>query len=712
MEESHVSSSCSVEDCGRIADPAKKPVVTPSRDERTLPLFARYESLVRLSQALRVDRGADELCRFIVTELRGIVKCDVIGITRYDEAADQLTWLRLEIKNRRVIPTPCAWQGTVSQWVYDSQEPFVVYALSCEERFLQSAERLQSQGLESICILPLTAPQGKIGTIYFGNDHAGTYSDEELQFLSLVAATVAVALGNAFRFVELQTVQADLQRERERLRQLLDLTNSLVSNRDLSDLLRIVASSLRELLQCDIGQVILPEPCGSHSLRIKAASPGGCPPDMQLSGSICERVFRTGEVQSGNVRDVEILGMHHALDRGSQRVKTICVFPLARQNRNLGVLALGRFEEKLFTQGDLALLGQVARQVAIAVDNALAYHHITKVRDKLVQEKAYLEDEIHGEILSREIIGESDSLRRVLEDAARVAATDSTVLICGETGTGKELIARMIHERSPRDSHAFVKLNCAAIPTGLLESELFGHEKGAFTGAVTQRIGRFELANNGTLFLDEIGETPLELQPKLLHVLQEQEFERLGGSRTIHTNVRLVAATNRDLAEMVGQKVFRSDLFYRLNVFPIRVPPLRDRVQDIPLLAWYFVRKFASRMKRNIETIPPETMDRLCNYRWPGNIRELQNVIERAVILSTGPALELFLSDTSAEQRNEPGAAFGTLKEAERKHILAVLEDTKWVLGGPNGAAARLGMKRPTLQFHMHKLGISRATHA
>jgi len=296
----------------------------------------------------------------------------------------------------------------------------------------------------------------------------------------------------------------------------------------------------------------------------------------------------------------------------------------------------------------------------------------------------------------------------VLRQLETVAPTDSTVLVYGETGTGKELIARAIHNLSPRGSNAFVKLNCAAIPTGLLESELFGHERGAFTGAIAQRIGRFELAHQGSVFLDEIGEIPLELQPKLLRVLQEREFERLGSTRTLRTDARLIAATNRDLAAMVEDQKFRGDLFYRLNVFPVHVPPLRDRQEDIPLLVRHFVQHFAQRMKKTIDTIPSETINTLSRYHWPGNIRELQNVIERAVILSTGPVLKVALTDLKPRARPANSEKHDTLEEAERKHILAVLHDTNWVLSGPNGAAVRLGMKRPTLQFRMRKLGISR----
>ncbi|HYK58235.1 MAG TPA: sigma 54-interacting transcriptional regulator, partial [Bryobacteraceae bacterium] len=341
--------------------------------------------------------------------------------------------------------------------------------------------------------------------------------------------------------------------------------------------------------------------------------------------------------------------------------------------------------------------------------------------------KLYLEDEIRTELKFEEIVGASDALRQVLVQVETVAPTDSTVLIYGETGTGKELIARAVHNLSSRKSNAFVKLNCAAIPTGLLESELFGHEKGAFTGAISQRIGRFELAHRGTVFLDEIGEIPLELQPKLLRVLQEREFERLGSARTLHSDARLIAATNRDLSAMVENSAFRADLYYRLNVFPIRVPPLRERPEDIPMLVRHFVQQFSRRTNKNIETIPTETMKALVRYRWPGNIRELQNVIERAVIVSPGPALKVPLADLkSAELRSQapvpkPPAAKASaeipssgeakdmrriLEETERKQILAALEQSDWIVAGPKGAAALLGLKRSTLQSRMQKLGI------
>lgn len=361
-----------------------------------------------------------------------------------------------------------------------------------------------------------------------------------------------------------------------------------------------------------------------------------------------------------------------------------------------------------------SVVAPVAKHVATAMENSVAYRQIEELRDPLVQEKLHPRDEIRTELKFKEIIGESDALQRVLAQVETVSPTDSTVLIYGETGTGKELIARAVHNLSSRKSNAFVKLNCAAIPTGLLESELFGHEKGAFTGAISQRTGRFELANRGTLFLDEIGEIPLELQPKLLRVLQERELERLGSARTIRTNVRLITATNRDLAAMVEQQVFRSDLYYRLNVFPVRVPALRERPDDIPLLVGHFVRQFSRQTNRNIETIPSETMKALVRYDWPGNIRELQNVIERAVIVSSGPVLKVALGDLKSNapatapeiKQTWNGDIRGLLEDTERKQILAALGQAKWIVAGPGGAAALLGVKRSTLQSRMQKLGI------
>jgi len=400
----------------------------------------------------------------------------------------------------------------------------------------------------------------------------------------------------------------------------------------------------------------------------------------------------------------------------------VCILPLVSRARVLGIFGVVKYQDDAFTSDDIEFLTQITNQVAIAVENALAFGEIRELKDKLAQEKLYLEDEIRSEMNFAQIVGKSTSLRRVLKQVETVAPTDSTVLIYGDTGTGKELIARAIHDLSPRRSKPFVKLNCAAIPTGLLESELFGHEKGAFTGAIAQRIGRFEVANGGTIFLDEIGEVPLELQTKLLRVLQEREFERLGSSRTLRTDARLIAATNRDLEAMVSEQKFRSDLFFRLNVFPVHVPPLRERQGDIPLLVRHFTQQFSRRMNRVVETIPSAAMDALCRYHWPGNIRELQNVIERAVIISSGPVLSVDVADlkfskvshvvekTTFSKLPINGALHNVLEETERQQILKALKECNWVVAGPNGAAVHLAMKRSTLQLRMHKLGIARGS--
>jgi formate hydrogenlyase transcriptional activator len=383
--------------------------------------------------------------------------------------------------------------------------------------------------------------------------------------------------------------------------------------------------------------------------------------------------------------------------------------PLRTPYRLLGVFGLASVQPNSFTAEDLEFLDQVAGQLSLAIDNWLTHSEIADLRDRVAQESVYVEDEFRGDVHFQGIIGRSAALRRVLKQVETVAPTNSSVLVFGETGTGKELIARAIHDLSPRRANAFVTLNCAAIPAGLLESELFGHERGAFTGAIAQGVGRFELANRGTMFLDEIGEIPLELQPKLLRVLQQREFERLGNGRTHKTDARLIAATNQNLKAMVEERSFRPDLFYRLNVFPIQVPPLRERPEDIPLLVKHFVQHFSQCMNKTIDTIPSEAMEGLVRYGWPGNIRELENVIERAVILSPGPTLRVTLKDLCDRViSNNSDASYRTLEEVKRAHILATLRATEWVLSGPYGAASRLGLNRSTLQFYMKKLEIAR----
>jgi len=511
----------------------------------------------------------------------------------------------------------------------------------------------------------------------------------------------------------------ELERERDRLRLLLDITNLLVANRNFREIFVAISGLLRRIIRHDVAALILPT-SGHEQLRVYALDfPGG-----------------KGLIGQGNTLSIEDSPPGHSYSTRhpllvdnlfsqltrfpapftrqllQEGIRCGCWLPLVNQDRVLGVLSVASKRESAFSRQDLDLLTQVANQAAIAVDNALAFRQIAELNRKLSQEKRYLESEIRTEYNFESIIGEHPLLKRILRQVETVAPTTSTVLILGETGTGKELIARAIHNLSGRRERTFVKLNCAAIPTGLLESELFGHEKGAFTGAISQKIGRLELANRGTLFLDEVGDIPLELQPKLLRALQEKEFERLGSTRTIHVDVRLIAATNRDLSQMVAAREFRSDLFYRLNVFPMQVPPLRERASDIPMLVQYFVHKHAAENGKHIARVPAEAMEALTRWPWPGNIRELENFIERAVILSEGETLSLPLAelrapaaDLAARSAAEPQSAGDA---SEREQIIRALKEARGVIAGPEGAAARLGLKRTTLNSRIRKLGITR----
>jgi formate hydrogenlyase transcriptional activator len=549
-----------------------------------------------------------------------------------------------------------------------------------------------------------------------GSVHEREYKTTDLSFLELVAKQVAVAVDNALNFDQAQSVQRQLAREHHIFRLLLDVNNAVVSKLDLRQLFSAITGCLHRVIQFEYISIALYDR-ENKQLRIHALDfPQGkglmhenilVPLATAPSG----KAFTSQQPVLLRSIDIERFPSDIARLMIAEGVRSSCSIPLTSHGQALGTLTVGSLREAAFTERDAQLLTQVATQIALAVENALAYREIAELKDKLSDEKLYLQDEIRSEHNFEEIIGQSQALRQILKQVETVAPTDSTVLLLGETGTGKELIARAIHNLSSRGERTLVKVNCAAIPTGLLESELFGHEKGAFTGAIAQRIGRFELANQGSIFLDEVGDIPLELQSKLLRVLQEQEFERLGGTRTMRVNVRLIAATNTHLAEKVSEKQFRSDLYYRLNVFPILIPPLRKRPEDIPLLVSHFVQKYTRQMKKRIDTIPAAAMKALSEYDWPGNVRELENVIERAVILSRGSQLEPPLGEL-AKPKKPPSVvsahSSGTLKEAERGHIVRALKETKWVVAGPTGAAARLGMKRTTLHSLMKRLGIRR----
>jgi formate hydrogenlyase transcriptional activator len=673
----------------------------------------RYESLIRIAASIRSQKEPRELFDILVHELGQVVPFD--GIAQYDEESNKVAFhLCAGCQKTKHDLSQLAKDGTIAAWVYEHQQTVVVGTLDRETRFPASTSLMREAGLQSVCAFPLTTASRRLGSVVIASMRRDAYSPEEVRFCSLVAGQIALAMGDAINFRASQQAQ-------ERLQLLLDLTNKVVSKLDLREVLREISANIRRTMQCDGVGIDLPSPEDGR-LRLYALDfPGNPGPIVEgfeppaKEGDAVIAVFRTGEPVI--LSREELHSQPIAAEAGIQSLVHI---PLTGRSQTVGVLSLGSFRENVFAPADLPFLTQVARQVAMAIENALAFGEVSDLKDKLTREKLYLEDEIRSERNFEEIVGNSEALRRVLREVETVAPTDSTVIIYGETGTGKELIARALHNLSARHARAFVKLNCAAIPTGLLESELFGHERGAFTGAIAQRIGRFELANQGSIFLDEIGEIPLELQPKLLRVLQEREFERLGATRTLRSDARLIAATNRDLEELVQEQKFRPDLYYRLNVFPIRVPALRERPEDIPLLVRHFVQQLSRRLGKTIDAISPEAMSALAKYPWPGNIRELQNVIERAVILSKGPLLKVAIEDLRAPNSHSnslPVASSGdlpspprnmreSLDDAERQQILAALEQAKWTVAGPNGAAALLGMKRSTLQSRMQKLAI------
>jgi formate hydrogenlyase transcriptional activator len=496
-----------------------------------------------------------------------------------------------------------------------------------------------------------------------------------------------------------------------RLRLMCELTNNLVTNRELDDLIREAAAGARRVVPSDIALVGLLDSEG-YRLQVKAFDAGG---ELRFDNRqadlfaevLAARVFSNGKPWAGGAAELVQENVPKPVEWAAIDLNCISVLPLVIHDQALGILALGRSGHNFYTQDEVEFLTQVASQLAIAVENVAVREELRKLKGDYAEETLDIEDEVSSEPHFAEIVGRSAALQRALRQVEVVAPTDSGVLILGETGTGKELIARAIHHLSDRRDRPFVKLNCAAIPSGLLESELFGHERGAFTGAIMRKAGRFEVADKGTLFLDEVGDIPLDLQPKLLRVLQEHEFERLGSNHTQQVDVRVVAATHRDLKQMVEEGEFRSDLYYRLHVFPLSVPPLRERREDIPLLVRHFVDEYARRMKRRIENIPAQSMEALTGYSWPGNVRELQNFIERAVILSPGSVLRPPLAELKeATIQDEPSSDLGTLEEIEREHVLRAVKASNWKIGGPDGAAARLGMKRTTLAYRIRKLNI------
>jgi formate hydrogenlyase transcriptional activator len=671
---------------------------------------ARYEALLEVAESIAAHRQLATLFADLSRFLNRLVSFEFISLSLLDARQGVVRLHILETDHPVVGPTPEALptDQVPTGLVLHTRQPYYIADVAEERQFPFLREVFRANGIQSSCILPLFTAQRDLGGLQFGSLRKNAYSAEDIEFMQHVARQVAVAVDNALNHEAAQAYEEQLARERDRLRTLLEVNNAVVSCLSSKQLFQAISASLRRTFGLDYSSLLIhdPEigalrlqmldfPDGSGAIRVDAVVP--------LDDSLPGHVFRTSEGRLANLEEARALFKSTGDILEREGLKSLCCAPLISRGAALGTLNLGSRQENFFAPGDLQFYSQVAGQIAIALDNALSYQRIEELNAQLAEEKVYLEDEIRTDNRFEEIVGQSLALKAVLKQVETVAPTDSTVLIFGETGSGKELVARAIHDLSSRRQATFVNLNCAAIPTGLLESEMFGHEKGAFTGAIAQRIGRFELAHRGTMFLDEVGEIPLELQTKLLRVIQEREFERLGSSRTIRTGARLVAATNRDLAAMVEQRLFRADLYYRLNVFPISVPPLRDRPDDIPLLVRYFVQQYARRMNRRILTIPAASMQALARYHWPGNIRELQNFIERAVIVSSGPVLQAPVRELK-HAGTAPGAV--TLEAAQSEAIRRALRDSSGQVGGERGAAARLGMKRTTLQAKMRKLGI------
>jgi formate hydrogenlyase transcriptional activator len=664
----------------------------------------RYEVLLRATNAIGTCTDCDSATDSVLKTLLEVVPCDYLQVVAFEGETRAVAW-HLLYSNGTKHNLPLAdvvVADTPIEWVHGSQQALVTTDWSAEPRFREHREFLDQLGIASTCTLPLARGERRLGVLSLGSARPHAYPDDEVRFLSLVADQVALAIDAAVNFYLSRQAQ-------DRLKLILELTNQVVSNLNFHELLQAISASVRRVMCCDAAAIMLPEPDGAH-LRIHALdfpdSKGFFTEDILISveGSMPGETFRSGKPWVVNRLDPSQVSPEMYAKAAGEGMNSFCDVPLVSRGRLLGVLALASSEENAFDGDEVTFVSQVAQQVAIGLENALAYGEISNLKDKLAQEKLYLEEEIRGEIDFEGIVGQSSALRHVLDLVETVAPSDSTVLLLGETGTGKELIARAVHDRSRRKDRTFVKLNCAAIPTGLLESELFGHERGAFTGAIAQKIGRLELADQGSLFLDEIGDIPLEIQPKLLRALQEREFERLGSTHTKKVDVRLVAATNRDLEKMIEDREFRGDLYYRLNVFPIRIPPLRERPEDIPLLVRYFTQKYGRRMEKKIESITTAAMKKLSSWHWPGNIRELENFIERSVILTHGTALQAPISELGNNGRTAPPG--GTREANEREEIVRVLKTTNGRVAGPNGAATRMGLKRTTLIARMKKLGV------
>ena len=672
-------------------------------------------TLMEVTAAIDKQTNVQAVLKSLHKLLSAVVHFDSIGIGLLTHEGNSLRLIAFErgpAEPQLELGTETPYSGTGAGRAIEEQR--TVHIPDVREELLKfpgMVSQTSTTGVRSAYMVPLSTPRRKLGVLSFVRRSEGGATPDELAIMQTVSSHVATALESAMASDAAESYQKQLLGERDRWKLVLEINNHVIAFLDVTTLLRSACESLRNYFDNDFAAVwiIDKEQNRLETAAMDFPSGRGFIDDVtvELTAEDIHRM-KTRQPELWGQKELQALPETVRESFASEGLESMLVTALRTANRPLGVITLGSKRARHFRHQDLDLLGQIATQISLALDNAIAYEKLNASRDQIEEERLYLETELRAEYNFENIVGRSPSLIKVLQQIQIVAPTDSTVLLHGETGTGKELIARAIHSLSSRKSRTFVRLNCAAIPSGLVESELFGHEKGAFTGALMQKKGRFEIADQGTLFLDEIGDISLDLQPKLLRALQEQEFERLGSTRTIQVDVRLIAATHRDLGAMIRNNQFREDLFYRLNVFPVEIPPLRDRREDIPLLVNFFVSRLSRKMQKNIESIPKDAMEALTNAPWPGNIRELENFIERAVILTQGSDLKVPLKELKRASVVSSATTGSTLEEAERQAIIEALQTSSGKISGLGGAAERLGLKRTTLQNKMRKLGISR----
>jgi len=671
--------------------------------------------LLEVSGAIASQPNLKAVLQSLRRLLSSVVAFDSVSLCLLSDNANSVQLMAFDRGSeayRVEIGTEIPHGGSAVGRALDEQKPIYIPDLQAElSKIPQLASQARLGTGHSAYIFPISISGKKLGALTFGIAQGEQFSPDDVQLMTSVSSHVGVALESEIASAAAETYQRQLARERDRLRLLLEINNQVVTQLDVNGLFRSASRSIRKYFANDFTGFWLID---KQSNQLECAIldfPGG----KGFLSDIPARAVTDREAEKMRTRTAEIWSQQdidklrpEVLERlKAESIAAMAVAPLGTSNGPLGLMSMGSKRPNNFGQEDLDILSQIGAQISLALDNALAYGRLSASRNRLEDERLYLESEIRAEYNFEDIVGKSPALRKVLDQIEIVAPTGSTVLLHGETGTGKELVARALHSRSPRRDRTFVRLNCAAIPSGLVESELFGHEKGAFTGALLQKRGRLELADRGTLFLDEIGDISLELQPKLLRALQEQEFERLGSNKTIHVDVRLIVATHRDLSVMIRNNQFREDLFYRLNVFPLEIPPLRERREDIPLLVHYFVSRLSRRMQKRIKSIPKPAMDALSNAEWPGNVRELENFVERAVILTQGDELNVPLAELKRSSvRN--AAPVSTFQQAERQAIIGALKAASGRISGAGAAAERLGLKRTTLQNKMRRLNITK----